>query len=83
VLALPAVAGAALLGGVAAVGYRAGYRHSLRKLGETLERLLQAVDVHARTGGGFTPAPRAPGLAGAGGDGGAAATAALAASTIV
>lgn len=79
-LALPAVAGLAVLGGTAAVGYGAGYRHSLRKLTEALERMLQAVDAHARTGGAFTPAirPAAPG-----GDGGAATTAVVVASTIV
>jgi hypothetical protein len=82
VLALPAAAGAAVLAGVTAAGYRAGYRHSLRKLGEVLESMLQAVDVHARTGGGFTPAPRPPAPGDASGDGGASATAALVASTI-
>lgn len=58
-VALPAIAGAALVGGGTALGYRAAYRHSLRKLAGLLERMVQSVDVHARTGGGFTPAPRA------------------------
>jgi hypothetical protein len=56
-LALPAVAGAAVLGGGMAVGFRAAYRHSLRKLTEELGRLLQGVDAHARTGGAFAPSP--------------------------
>jgi hypothetical protein len=59
-LALPAVAGAAVLGGGMAVGYRALYRHSLRKLTEELGRLLQGVDAHARTGGAFAPAHAPP-----------------------
>jgi hypothetical protein len=62
-LALPAAAGLAVLGGAAAVGYGAGYRHSLRKLTEALEHMLQAVDAHARMGGAF--APPAPGGQGA------------------
>lgn len=71
ILALPAVAGAALLGGGAAVGYRALYRYSLRNLTELLERMLQGVDVHARTGGAFVPAPRPTGGGGPGDGGGA------------
>jgi eukaryotic-like serine/threonine-protein kinase len=82
-LALPAAAGLALLGGSAALGYGAAYRHSLRRLTEALERLLQAVDVHARTGGAFFPAPRPPAPGAPDGDGGAGATAALIASTTV
>jgi hypothetical protein len=78
VLALPAVAGVAVLGGATAAGYRAMYRHSLRKLSEELGRLLQAVDAHVRTGGAFaTPRP-----GGGPGDGGAAATTALIVTTI-
>ncbi|WP_420130628.1 hypothetical protein [Longimicrobium sp.] len=72
-LALPAVAGVAVLGGATAAGYRALYRYSLHRLGEELERLLQGVDAHARTDGAFS-APR-PG--GGPGDGGAAAAAVL------
>jgi hypothetical protein len=67
-LALPAVAGAAVLGGGMAVGFRAAYRHSLRKLTEEIGRLLQGVDAHARTGGAFAPAAGAH----PGGDGSAA-----------
>ena len=80
-LALPAVAGAALLGGGAALGYRALYRYSLRNLPEQLERMLQGVDAHARSGGAFVPAPRPSGEGGPG-VGGASMTAAIIASTI-
>lgn len=81
ILALPAVAGLALLGGGTALGYRALYRNALRNLTEVLERMLQGVDVHARTGGAFVPAPR-PSAGGEGpGDGGASVTAAIIAST--
>lgn len=69
-LALPAVAGAAVLGGATALGYRAAYRYSLRKLKEELGRMLQGVDAHARTAGAFA-VPRPPG------DGGAAAMGAI------
>ncbi len=75
-LALPAVAGLAVLGGATAAGYRAMYRYSLRRLGEELARMLQGVDAHARTGGGFVPAPRPPQ------DDGGAAMAALFTTTI-
>ncbi len=78
-LALPAVAGLAVIGGGAALGYRAAYRHSLRKLAESLERMLQAVEAHARTGGGFTRSPGA--VAARADDGGAGDTAAWIAST--
>ena len=78
VLALPAVAGVAVLGGATAAGYRALYRYSLHKLTEELRRLLQGVDAHARTGGAF--ATQRPG--GPGGDGGTAATAAMIVTTI-
>jgi hypothetical protein len=72
-LALPAVAGVAMLGGATAAGYRALYRYSLRRLAEELDRLLRGVDAYARTDGAFaTPRP-----GGGPGDGGAAATAAL------
>jgi hypothetical protein len=73
VLALPAAAGVAVLGGATAAGYRALYRHSLRGLTAELERMLQSVDAHARTDGAFaTPRP-----GGGPEDGGAAAMAAL------
>ena len=76
-LALPAVAGAALLGGATAVGYRAAYRYSLRRLEEIFAGMLQSVDAHARTGGAFAPVPR-PG----GGDGDGGMNAALIVTTI-
>jgi hypothetical protein len=79
VLALPAVAGVAVLGGATAAGYRALYRYSLRGLAAELERLLQAVDAHVRTGGAFA-APRPPGGGGPGD--GSAATAAFIVTTI-
>lgn len=81
VLALPVVAGAALIGGAMVGGHRAMYRYSLRKLTAELERLVQGVDAHARTGGGFVPAPR-PSSGGGPGDGGAAMTATWIASTM-
>lgn len=56
---LPAVAGAAAVGGLSAWGYGVAYRHYLAKLVENLEELLQRVDVDARTGGGFG-APQVP-----------------------
>ena len=54
-LALPFVAGAALLGTGTAVGYRAMYRGYLRKLNGNLEDLVGAIALDARTGGGFAP----------------------------
>lgn len=76
-LALPAVAGVAVLGGATAAGYRALYRYSLRRLAEELERMLQGVDAHARTGGAFaTQRPGGPG------DGGATAAAVLITTTL-
>ncbi|HYW11686.1 MAG TPA: hypothetical protein VE871_06995 [Longimicrobium sp.] len=78
-VALPVAAGAAAVGGAMAAGYRVLFRYSLRKLTEELGRMLQGVDVNARTGGAFA-APRPPGL-GPGGDGGA--TAALMVATTI
>jgi hypothetical protein len=80
ILALPAVAGAAALGGITAVGYGAAYRYSLRKMEEIFSRILQSVDAHARTGGAFAPVPR-PGAPG-GGDGDGGMNAALIVTTI-
>lgn len=77
-LALPVVAGAALMGGAMVGGHRALYRYSLRKLTAELERLVQGVDAHARTGGAWVSAPRPAD----GGDGGAAMTAALITTTM-
>ncbi|HVH13298.1 MAG TPA: hypothetical protein VM759_09615, partial [Longimicrobium sp.] len=82
-LALPVAAGAALFGGATALGYRAIYRYSFRKLQEELERLLQGVDAHARTGGAFAVQWPGPGPGGAAPDGTTAAmTAVLVATTI-
>jgi hypothetical protein len=79
ILALPAVAGLAVLGGASAAGYRAMYRYSLRRLDEELAGMLQAVDVHARTGGAFAaPRPPGPGL----GSDGSAMTALMVTTTI-
>ena len=58
-VALPVVAGAALVGGGTAAGYRALYRHSLQKLTELFEQMLASVAVHAKTGGAFAPIPPA------------------------
>lgn len=63
--ALPAAAGALVLGGLCTWGYGAAYRSYFRKLTADLEQLLQSVDVYARTGGTF--APPSPGR-GPGGD---------------
>jgi hypothetical protein len=76
-LALPAVGGALVVGGGIAAAHRAMYRHSLRSLQEELGRLLQGVDAHARTGGGFAPVARPPA-----GDAGAAMMGALIVTTI-
>lgn len=58
-VALPVVAGAAVAGGVGAVGFGAAYRYYLRKAVEDLKKLLQTLDVNARTGGAFAP-PQPP-----------------------
>jgi hypothetical protein len=79
-VALPVVVGAAALGGAVALVYRVAYRYSLRKLTEELERMLQGVDVNARTGGAFA-APRPGHGRGPGDDGGA--TAALMVTTTI
>ena len=59
---IPAAAGAALLGGGTALGYRASYRSYLRKFTDLLDEMLGAIAVHAKTGGSFvasqTPALR-------------------------
>lgn len=55
VVALPAVAGAAALGGLAYWGYGKAYRAYYRKFAADLEAILQAVDVNARTRGAFAP----------------------------
>ena len=52
-IALPAAAGAALLGGGAAVAYRSSYRHYLNRFTGILDDMLAAIAVHARTGGTF------------------------------
>lgn len=63
ILALPAVAGIAMAGGVGALGYGAMYRYYFRKMVETLQQLLQVLDVNARTGGAFA-SPHPPKRAG-------------------
>lgn len=61
IVALPAMAGAALLGGGTGIGYRAAYRHYLRKFTSLLNDMLAAVAAHAKTGGSFAPArPQLP-----------------------
>jgi hypothetical protein len=59
IVALPAVAGGALLGYGVMAGYRKLYRHSLQRLTELLGDMVTMVAVHARTGGGFSPLPPA------------------------
>jgi len=77
-LALPAVGGAVLLGGLTAVGYRVSYRSSLRKLEELLGRMLQGIDSSARTGGAFAAPAFSPGAGpGSGGDDGTATAAVI------
>jgi hypothetical protein len=62
-LVLPVAAGAVLSGAGVAVGYRAMYRHYLRKFTELLNEMLATVTAQARTGGAFAsvtpPAPSA------------------------
>ena len=55
-IAVPAIAGAALLGGGAVLGYRNSYRYYLRKFTELLDEMLAAIAVHAKTGGSFAGA---------------------------
>lgn len=52
-LALPAIGAAGVMAGATALGCRASYRNSIRGMRQELERLLQSVDAHARTGTGF------------------------------
>lgn len=66
-VALPALAGVVLAGGVGALGYGALYRWCLRGATEQVEGMLQALEAHVRTRGAFSPpqgAPAAPGSAG-------------------
>ena len=53
IVAVPAMAGAALLSGGTAIGYRASYKHYLRKFTALLNDMLSAAAAHARTGGSF------------------------------
>ena len=53
VVAIPAMAGAALLAGGTAIGYRATYKHYLRKFTALLNDMLSATAAHAKTGGSF------------------------------
>jgi hypothetical protein len=54
-LALPVVAGAAVVGAGTTVGYRALYRGYLRKFTAILNDMLGAIAVDAKTGGSFAP----------------------------
>lgn len=60
-IALPAVAGGAVVGGATALGYGAAYRWGVRKGVAALEGLLQTLDANARTRGAFAlPNPPRP-----------------------
>ena len=52
-ITIPAAAGAALLGGGTALGYRASYRYYLRQFTKLLDEMLSMIAVHAKTGGSF------------------------------
>lgn len=52
---LPMAAGALAVGALGTWSHGAMYRHHFRKLVADLERLLQSVEAHARTGGSFAP----------------------------
>ncbi len=69
---LTAGAGAALLGGLSLYGYRAAYRHALRKSHEELAKLLTALDanIRAATVFGAPPPPVIPPPRSRGGDDG-------------
>ena len=53
VVALPAMAAGALVGGGAALGYKASYRYYLRKLTDTFTEMLSTIAAHTKTGGAF------------------------------
>ncbi len=58
--ALPALGAAAVVGGVSLIGYRASYRHALRKATTELEGLLAALEAQLRSGQLFGTRPILP-----------------------